>query len=330
MSMSSSLNRLIQPARHLIQAQFFKFLDRRSGSQNTHRLTLRNLYIFPTRRGFIFLVFLCVLWLLGTNYQNNLILALAFLLISIFVVSILHTFSNLAGLELSLNGAANAFVGERVDFFISVGNTSKRASLGLQMRWQESDIYSDLFDCEANSDLRVRVGLVGNKRGHVRPRRLMVESVYPLGLLRCWTWLKFDAHALVYPKPIEFPLENAANIDDEGDGEHPMKGGEDFSAFREYQPGDPIKHIAWKLYSRDRGLYTKEFSQSVSREMWLNYFNVKAEDPELKLSALCFWALAFSQQDENYGLMLPGKKIAPNKGENHKAKVLAALAEFSV
>lgn len=329
MSMSSSVARAVQPFRDFVQTQFFQFLDRRSGSQNKHRLTLKNLYIFPTRRGFLFLVFLTVLWLLGTNYQNNLILALTFLLVSIFIVSILHTFSNLAGLELTLKGAANAFVDEKVDFFLAVQNTSKRPSMGVRMRWQESEIYSELFDSDANSNLQIRVGMLGERRGPIKPSRLLVECVYPLGLLRCWTWLRFDAHALVYPKPVEVALENASIVDDEGDGEHPMKGGEDFSAFREYQAGDPIKHIAWKLYSRDRGLYTKEFSQSVSREMWLDYFNVKTADPELKLSALCFWALVFSQQDENYGLILPGIKITPNKGENHKAKVLEALAEFN-
>ncbi|MFL0799904.1 MAG: DUF58 domain-containing protein [Agarilytica sp.] len=276
----------------------------------------------------MFLLFVLVLWLLGTNYQNNLILALTFLLISIFIVSILHTFSNLAGLDIELKGAGNAFVGENVHFTITVNNSSTRASNGVSMCWQGSELSSSDFDCEEKSSLSVHVDMLAKRRGHINPKRLLVECEYPLGLLRCWTWLKFDAHALVYPAPIKVDLVNSSVEDDDGDGEHPVKGGEDFSAFREYQPGDPIKHIAWKLYARERGLYTKEFSHNISREIWLDFFQVQSQDVELTLSALCYWALEFSQRDENFGLVLPGIKIAPNKGENHKARTLEALAKF--
>ncbi len=307
---------------------FLSWLDKRSLKQNHHKLTTKNLYIFPTRKGFMFLLFVLVLWLLGTNYQNNLILALTFLLISIFIVSILHTFANLSGLDLELKGASNAFVGENVHFTIAVQNNSNRASNGVSISWQGSGLASSDFDCEAKSLQRVHVDISAKRRGHIIPKRLLVECEYPLGLLRCWTWLTFDAHALAYPAPMNIDLSNSSIEDDDGDGEHPVKGGEDFSAFREYQPGDPIKHIAWKLYARERGLYTKEFSHNISREIWLDFFQVQSQDIELKLSALCYWALEFSQRDENFGLVLPGTKIAPNKGENHKARVLEALARF--
>ncbi len=276
----------------------------------------------------MFLLFVLVLWLLGTNYQNNLILALTFLLISIFVVSILHTFSNLAGLDIELKGASNSFVGENVHFTIAVNNATTRASNGVSMCWQGSELSSSGFDCEAKSLQSVHVDMLAKRRGHISPKRLLLECEYPLGLLRCWTWLKFDAHALAYPTPVNIDLSSSSVEDDDGDGEHPVKGGEDFSAFREYQPGDPIKHIAWKLYARERGLYTKEFSHNISREIWLDFFQVQSQDVELKLSALCYWALEFSQRDENFGLVLPGTKIAPNKGENHKARVLEVLAKF--
>ncbi len=307
---------------------FFNWLDRRSPHRQHHSLTLKNLYIFPTRKGFMFLLFVTVLWFLGTNYQNNLILALTFLLISLFIVSILHTFANLAGLDITLKGAANAFAGESVKFFFAIENTSRRDSNGIALRWQETLLDASRCDSEQKTTQSISVPLEAERRGHLRPKRLLVESEYPLGLLRCWTWLNFDAHALVYPQPIELPLGSTAITDEKGDGEHPARGGEDFSAFHEYVPGDPIKHIAWKLYARDRGLFTKEFSQNISRELWLDYFHVGSNDVEQKLSALCFWALQFSAKDENFGLLLPGEKIAPNKGENHKARVLEALASF--
>lgn len=295
-----------------------------------HCLTSRNLYIFPSKRGFVFLLFVMVLWLLGTNYQNNLILALTFLLISIFIVSILHTYANLAGLEIELKGAANAFSGEVALFFFDVTSGKKKPSDGIGLRWQHSHLDPLSIAIDGDVTVKAKVGDLAQRRGVLTPGRLLVESEFPLGLLRCWTWLNFDAHALVYPKPIALPLTHAAIEDEEGEGEHPVRGGEDFTALSEYRPGDSLKHIAWKLYARDRGLYSKEFSQSISREIWLDFFHINTADTELKLSALCYWALQFHLQDENYGLLLPAQKILPGKGENHKAQILEALACFDV
>ncbi|WP_086931308.1 DUF58 domain-containing protein [Agarilytica rhodophyticola] len=322
------LNNAVESIKSYWQSRFFRWLDRRNPAKNHHRLTSKNLYIFPTKQGLIFLIFVVVLWLLGTNYQNNLILGLTFLLMSIFVVCILHTYANLAGMELELKGASNAFAGENAEFFFFIKNNRARPGDGIGLRWQEDENNGAKIAFAGHATTKVHVGLKSKRRGVLRPKRLLIESEFPLGLLRCWTWLNFDAQALVYPKPIEIPLASSAVEDDEGDGEHPVHGGEDFSAFRDYRPGDPPKHVAWKLYARERGLFTKEFSQNMSREIWLDFFHINAADTELRLSALCFWALRFHLEDENYGLLVPGAKVTPNKGENHKAQVLEILARF--
>lgn len=315
-------------AKPTLAEHFLRWLDRRNPARNHHKLTRKNLYIFPSRRGFIFFIFVLVLWLLGTNYQNNLILALTFLLISIFIVSILHTYANLAGLEIQLKGAANAYVGDVLEFYVSVINPRKSLCDGLALRWQTSELSATKAQVPGFSSSLVSVPLLAIKRGVLSPPRLCVESEYPLGLLRCWTWLNFDVEALVYPQPLEVALRSTLTEDEHGDGEHPTSGGEDFSALHEYRAGDPLKHVAWKLYAKEQGLYTKEFSQNMSRERWLDFSQVDAVETERKLSALCFWALQFYQQDESFGLLLPGKKIPPNRGENHKAHVLECLARY--
>ena len=77
-------------------------------------LNRKNLYTFPNFTGLIYLLITAVIWLLGTNYQNNLILGLSYLLVSIFVVGILHAFANLAGISIRFVGARPAFAGEPV------------------------------------------------------------------------------------------------------------------------------------------------------------------------------------------------------------------------
>lgn len=326
--MSLKATDFVEVLKGLVGQFFFKWLDKRNPRANHHLLNLRNLYIFPTRKGFLFLFFVMVLWLIGTNYQNNLILALTFLLISVFIVSILHTYANLSSIEVKLKGASNCFAGEPLEFFVDVTNTSRNMRYGVALRWQDSSFDPVTSDLGSNINTSLAVPVATKLRGKLRPPRLLFETEYPLGLLRCWTWLTFDTHALVYPRPVEFPLTNINAIDEGGDGEHPAKGGEDFSGLQAYRPGDSLKRIAWKLYARDRGLHTKEFSQNISREIWLDFAQVSARGTEEKLSALCYWALVFYQQDENFGLLLPTKKILPSKGENHRLEVLEALALF--
>lgn len=54
--------------------------------------------------------------LVGINYQNSLAYGLTFLLMAVFVVTILHTYRNLAGLVLKAGGGAAVFVGEQACF----------------------------------------------------------------------------------------------------------------------------------------------------------------------------------------------------------------------
>ncbi|MFT5085057.1 MAG: hypothetical protein ACI9Y1_003114, partial [Lentisphaeria bacterium] len=285
--------------------RFHRWLDRRSPPSDVHRLNRRNLYIFPTKLGFAFLLLVFVLWLLGTNYQNNLILALAFLLVSIFVVSILHTFSNLAGLEFTFKGVAPVFSGEIAQFTFDVKNPNSQACDHICASWQQNRERIEIFALEANSSSPIFVPIDAPRRGVLLPGRLLLESVFPLGLFRCWTWLNWNAQGLVYPEPLKVDLLPSFVLEDEaGEGDHPVRGGEDFNALNDYRPGDSPRHISWKTYARGKGLFTKEFSQNISREIWLDFSSMTSNDGELQLSGLCYWALQFHQQDENYGLLL--------------------------
>ncbi|VUD56599.1 hypothetical protein TDB9533_02255 [Thalassocella blandensis] len=311
------------------QKFFFRWLDKRSKVDSAYQLASKNLYIFPSALGFAFLVMIVVLWLLGTNYQNNLILALSYLLISLFVVSILHTYANLAGIEIQFKGVPHVFAGEVSQWGFAIKNEHAKSRENIFARWQFAEEGEDVhFALDASSDITVNVPLTVPRRGVFQPGRLMLESRYPLGLLRCWTWLKWNAHVVVYPQPLAKPLPRAFAVDELSDGDHPVSGGDDFSALNNYKPGDSLKHIAWKSFAKDQGLMTKEFSQNLSREIWMDFSQMKQSDTEERLSILCHWALAFHLQNENYGLMLPGTIIEPGCGDNHRAEVLNALAVF--
>ncbi|PCK09697.1 MAG: DUF58 domain-containing protein [Alteromonadaceae bacterium] len=313
---------------NIFEGMIFRFIDRRSKSSNDHKLNHNNLYILPTVRGWLFIGLTAIIWLLGTNYQNNLILGLGFWLISLFVLSILHTYGNLVGLSLRFKGAPAVFAGEEVFFHFNISNSKKLWCDNIELRWQYSAFESCRVCLSAKGEAVAKVPMHGDERGVLHPGRMLLQSYYPLGLFRCWTWLRWDARAIIYPQPLKCDLADSSVTDDQGDGEHPMRGGEDFSSLKSYQPGDPPKHIAWKSYARGRGLYTKEFSQNLSRERWLDFTGMPFADVEQRLSGLCYWALEYHREDENYGLLMPGTQIEPDRGDGHRQAVLEALALF--
>ena len=95
---------------------------------------------------------------------------------------------------------------------------------------------------------------------------------------------------------------------------------------RAYQPGDSPRLIAWKALARGGDLVTKEFQATASAELWLDWLDARAPDPEARLSVLAHWVIETERLGQSYGLRLPGVSIPPGRGETHRARCLEALA----
>ncbi len=290
------------------------------------RLNQRRIFLLPSRPGVVYLLVCLVLLLMGTNYQNNLVLAIAFLLLSLFVVAILHTYGNLAGLEIAAVRGYSCYAGEQAEFELRLSTLKGRSHESLQLRWPQQPVQSiDLIDVHES---HIRVYHRAPRRGRLVPGALLVESHYPLGLLRAWSWLDLELEALIYPQPLEgghLPAYHGA----EGEGVlDRQSGSDDFVGFERYQPGMPPRRIAWKAYARGRGLHAKTYVASLERRIWLDWSLWPELDLEKRLSRLCYWTLQLSRSGLEYGLRLPGVEIQPGSGEAHREKVLAALALF--
>lgn len=297
-------------------------------------LSQRNIFIFPSSTGFAFGGLLMLLVLAAINYQASLVYAVAFLLGSVFLVTILYTFRNLSGLRLEFAGGRPGFVGEDIEFAVRVvrptgrGRSSGRAREGIQISFPEGIArWVELYDQEA--DL-VRLYVQGERRGYLHPGRLLLETYYPLGLLRAWTWVDLDASALVYPRPLfaEFPA-SVSGRRDEGELLDPQ-GSEDFSDIKAYQPGDPVKHIMWRSYARGGDeLMVKRYASFVEPRLWLDLDNVSGELEE-RLSRLTGLALHATRLGREFGLRLGGAEIKPGLGEAHLERVLRELALYGL
>lgn len=313
--------------RQLLKRHWQRWLSRRIPPAASVRLSQRRIFIVPTRVGLVFALVLLLMLLAAINYQNSLAYALTFLLASLFIVAILHTYRNLAGLELKAAGARSVFVGEQGLFRLRL-ESSARAHQAIALGWPGTAYQTR--DVPAQGVSECELSLPALRRGWLRPGRLRVESRFPLGILVAWSWVDLDQALLVYPQPLEGELPLAAGADDQLD-EQGMRargpGSEDFQGLKSYQPGDSKRRLHWKAYSRGQGLLVKDFAALGGRDPWLD-FEALAGDVELRLSLLCHWVLQLSERQQPFALRLPGQLLAPASGEQHRDACLRALALF--
>lgn len=306
---------------------FQQWLDRRIPAAASVTLNQRRIFIVPSRTGFAFLVLLLVMLVAAINYQNNMAFMLVFFLASLFFVAVYHTYANLSGLKITAVSGGENFVAEPLAFQFRFSATGSQPHLGIAVGWQANDL--QLINIAAKNQQLVTLYVMASKRGRQRPGRLLIETVYPLGLLRAWTWLAMDVQATVYPKPIKGQL-NALAADGDTEGELIVGSGDDeLVGLKTYTPGDSLRRIHWHSYAKGQPLQSKDFAGLQSRQHYLDWQAVEG-DVEQRLSILTEHLLRLDSQAIDYGLRLPNLEFEPGQGALHRRKLLTALACFGL
>ena len=300
---------------------------RSSMSGDTVSLGNRNVYMLPTRNGFIFSLLLFVLLLAAINYENGLIYALTFWLASVGVISMLHTHRNLLGLKIVAGPVQPVFAGDRALFSVCLINNLKIPRLGITVEHEKNEIAR--IDIEAGDRMCLPLPMATKRRGYVDMPPLVLSTQYPVGLLYTWSRrVKLNHRSIVYPQPGPYrPIIGSIDREQSRDTGHKGEG-DDFIGLREYQRGDSPRHVDWKAAARGLGLHTKRFGGEARSTVWLDWEALNGLDTETRLSQLCRWVLDAEEEGMVYGLRIPGTDITPASGEAHRRTCLEALALF--
>jgi uncharacterized protein (DUF58 family) len=310
-----------------IKPRWNRWLSKRIPPASSVLLNQKRIFILPSGTGAAFALALILMLLAGINYQNSLAYSLTFLLSSLFIVAILHTYRNLAGLTVQACGASPVFVGEHGCFRLQL-LSSGRAHQAIALGWQADDM--QVLDVPANGLSACEISLVTTQRGWLRPGRIRVESRFPLGILLSWSWLDLDQALLVYPRPLiaDLPVQAGAGNDEEDQGARSRgQGSDDFQGLRAYQTGDSKQRLHWKAYSRGHGLLVKDFAALAGRDICLD-FSQLGGDVEARLSMLCHWVLQLSAAQQPFAMRLPGLELPIATGAAQRDACLRALALF--
>ncbi|QCB46000.1 DUF58 domain-containing protein [Hydrogenophaga sp. PAMC20947] len=303
---------------------------------DTLTLTQRNVYILPTRAGWMLALTLLVLLVGSINYQLNLGYLLTFLLAGCAVVGMHVCHANLRGLTLHLVPPLPVHAGQAVALEVRLSNDRKKTrhgiGIGVKTERRLIDAHLAWADVPAQGTETLHVAWPPPQRGlHALPA-LTAVTLFPLGTFRVWTVWRPHAKVLVYPSIEAAPPPLPAGEPQPGHaGTARAQSTGEFDGVRAYRRGDPQKTVVWKraaqTFAAGRDdLVSRDTLSAQRQQLWLDHAQCGTHDLETRLSRLAAWVLIAERLELDYGLRLPGQEIAPGQGTSHKTRCLEAMA----
>jgi uncharacterized protein (DUF58 family) len=300
-------------------------------------LIKKRIYIFPTRHGILFMLMLTVMLLGSINYTNSMAYILTFLLSSLFLISMIHTYLNLRGIIIHSCYMDEVYAGEIANIRLYIDNRfgNQRIAVSFENKKdKDSDKNSPLivrgtFDIKADELHLYTLNAKTFQRGIFELSPIKISTTFPLGLFQAWSNIIIEDKFTVYPAPDgNLPIPVFSH-DDKDDQAGTRAGIDDYAGYKAYHPGDSFREIDWKAYAREQGLLIKKFTGSGSEKIILRWDDFpSSRDIEKCLSQFCKWIVDAEAHDTPYGLELPEKIIMPSLGKKHMQACLQALARY--
>ncbi|MHA1178008.1 hypothetical protein [Psychrobacter faecalis] len=329
----------------------------RAPKSDSTTLNLRNVYIFFSREGLLFAVLLIITFIAGINYGNNLVLGLCFYLISVWLISFHVTFAHISGLQVRLLDITMAEAGAPVWVTLQLRNDSRRPRRQLLFSFEQivsaqteqkphkkvdrkaNKNNDNQHEIHANSQPSVlvtrlqdeqiiRLPVQTHRRGQLQLPRLKIKTVYPLGIMRAWSYVYFARSAWVYPKPEAFDWQAQyaiASLEDLPIGGQYRQGQDDFERLDNYIEGKSLARVSWGHVARGQGMFTKHFADPVGHEQTLDYADMPAAQHKQKLAQMAYGALTLGELGVPFNMRLPNE-MTVNK---HSAATMGAGETFA-
>lgn len=272
-------------------------------------LKQHQLFVFPTPLGAMWLGLVLLCYLLGTNYQNNLVLLLSYWLLSVWIVCIVLAFRNLHRLQLKSLPLVEGFVSEYHAWCIELS----RPAIALYARTDGSTIQARAQHQQLHLQLNA-----AQRSARALPR-IKIWSDYPLGLIRCWSYPQLAGQQLVYPAPLLMAGFRAASANNAGSNDT-------VDGVREYRKGDQIQRLDWGRLARQQQLVVKTFAADTQADVQTLEATTCHEALASHFAAIVVEAQQTQQMLE---LKLPHAQLAADNSPTHYRHILRALATWS-
>lgn len=310
--------------------------------------------------GGVFYIVVTVLLGIGSiNSQNNLLFIVFGVALGAMLVSGVVSGAMMMGLEVDRRPVAAAQVGDNARFSYRVRNTRKRVPAmaidlieadrprrKLRRRDRKRTFPEAFVDVvPAGSTEDIAAVMPCTRRGVMRLDRITISTTFPFGIVLKSVTVTEPDELLILPRVLELPasvlLAGGGRGRTETERQDRRGLGLEFYAIREYQPGDPMRRIAWKQSARGGPLMTREFADPVATAVLIDLAleREQASGAEADQSpgerAICLaasLAALASRLDVAAGLRVSqlGIDIAPSQLHGRTSAMLEALARIDL
>ncbi len=300
------------------------FLKRFSRRSTSIKLGYKNLYIFPNKFGFYWILASLLLFILGTNLESNITILISYLMGVIVIINLFLTHFNLHGLEINVRPQEISFAESPIRYKLIFKSKILRNNILLKFL---NDNSTPLKIERIQGETSQFVNFKEKQRGVFYPELIYGKSSSPMSLFNCWFYWRPKRKIIVAPK-----LNNKTNIffnnsNIDGRSKSRDETGDDFSYLKNYRKGESKSSIDWKSYARTNNLSSKEFTNSNS-DIKLLKLNIDAPLEEA-LQDLCYQINKEYINRSFYSVDLQnGIFIGISTGYNHYRSCLISLAKY--
>jgi len=287
--------------------------------------------------GYLFFLIAFLVLLAAFNTGTNLLYLLLGGVLSFIVISVVLTFWNMRGISGTTD--APTFVERGAPFYIQARIENRRLLLpALGLRLEREGVagitHAYVMKLGARRAAWVHIEESFPKRGVHKVANYRIVSSFPFGLFDRFQRIKSRQEILVHPRiqtvrTASFTHQSGARyLARQASGD-----GDEYFGLREYQPGDDMRHVAWRISARMGAWFIREWARDNSRFVIfaldtlvlpkLDGFEERFEDA-VELTA----SLAITMLHRHYsvGVAHHGVIIEPAEGTSQERRILETLA----
>jgi uncharacterized protein (DUF58 family) len=192
----------------------------------------------------------------------------------------------------------------------------------------DNPLFFPLVDPQQGRQKSLEITLSG--RGRRQLPAVTLRSRFPVNFFIRSQGLILDQEVTVFPAPQ--PCSDLRQADPggrQGTQQNGQKGYEgDINRIRDYQGGEPLKSIHWKLSARHDRLKVKELSAATRKPVILDLAELPGSDVEQRLRHASYLVTRWLRDGWPVGLKAGSLKLPPGSGQQHKLLLLQALAHY--
>lgn len=275
-----------------------------------------NIYIIPTKFGFLYIGILFTIFLIGLSYANNLTLLVAFSMLTFFIIQMLSTHKILQQFEYSNLKISSNYSDEGIKLgFNSKSQNLNHINILLDLEFKKYTSSNSVINSQGYSSK------IFIPRGKYYSRKIRFFTNGESSLFYVWRNINFERIFFSYPERKYFNFNQLQNLNTSYINE------EEFSHHIKYTNSLPAKRIDWKVFAKNGELFWKKHL-GVNHEVLLfkqSYFKDTKENNLSYLSYLCHEAY---KNDYYYSLETENGFIKEGHGSEHLKNCLEKLSEL--